>query len=175
MIGLKHKLILPILSIGLLTACGFDDGVRTNQKTIPGEDRHLVKEYDSYRSYTYNNGSVKARDLATRLSNEAERVYNVAEAVAIVEGKDIILALSTKTDPIEPSDEVVKRVRQRLMNKEPGLTAYNLYITTDQELSTRIAKTNNNLANRNTPGYPSDASEPDFAQILRDVRTSLAP
>lgn len=175
MIGLKQKLILPILSIGLLSACGVDEGVRTNQKTIPNEDRYLVQEYDSYRSYTYDNSTVKAKDLATRLSNEAERVYNVAEAVAIVEGNDIVLAISTKADPIVPPDEVVNRVRQRLMNKEPGLSAYNLYITTDQGLSTRIAQTNNNIANQNTPGFPNDDSEPDFAQILRDVRTSLAP
>ncbi|RXT02311.1 YhcN/YlaJ family sporulation lipoprotein [Ammoniphilus sp. CFH 90114] len=172
---IRIKLILPILAIGVLSACGFDDGVRTNQRTIPGEDRYIVREYDSNRAYIYDQSTVKAKNLATRLSNEAERVHNVREAIAIVEGKDIIMAVSTKPDPIDPPDKVVKRIRQRLKAKEPGLTGYNLYITTNQELSTQIARVNNNMANYSTPGYPIDVSEPDFAQILRDVRTALGP
>lgn len=172
---LKHKYILPVIAVGLLSACAVDNEARTNQRTIPSDDRYLVREYSSDRAYTYDQGQVKAKDLAVRLSNEAERVHNVAEAVTIIEGNDIIMALATKGDSLDPSDEVVKKVRQRLMNKEPKLSGYNLYITTDQSLATRISKVNNNMANRGTPGYPVDISEPGFAQILRDIQTSLLP
>ncbi|WP_134701569.1 YhcN/YlaJ family sporulation lipoprotein [Ammoniphilus sp. YIM 78166] len=170
-----NKFIVPILAIGILSACGFGDGARTNRAAPPPDDRYLVREYRSDRAYNLSQGQVKAQNLATRLSNEAERVYNVAEAITIVEGHDIIMSIATKGDAYEPADEVVKKVRQRLMSKEPRLAGYNLYITTDQSLGTRISKAHNNMENFSTPGYPIDMTEPNFAQILGDVRASLLP
>lgn len=170
-----NKFIVPILAIGMLSACGFGDGARTNHAAPPSDDGFLVREYRSDRAYNLSPGQVKAKDLATRLSNEAERVYNVSEAIAIVEGRDIIMSLATKGDAYEPAEKVVKRVRQRLMSKEPSLAGYNLYITTDHSLGTRISKVHNNMENHTTPGYPVDMTEPNFAQILNDVRASLLP
>lgn len=165
-------LLASFLALSLITGCGsIQDQAQTNQKTLTESKRYVAKEYDQYRAFMHDQSPIKHPDLAIRLSNEAERVYNVNRAVALVQGNDIIMAIATKPDPLETEQETAKKVRQRLENKEPALSGYNLYITVDQDLHEEVAQVRTNMENQGVPGYSIHQSEPDFNSILQKIQT----
>lgn len=157
-------------SIVILTGCGIENDTQINQKSLTSGDRHSAHEFNQMRAYTFDQGSVKADDLSLRISNEAERVYNVKEAIVVVQGHDVIMSLSTKADPLESPEEIAKKVRTRLKSKEPQLAGYNLYITTEQEMREPILRVNTNMQNQDQAGYPVDHREPQFDQILQQLK-----
>lgn len=163
--------LASFLALTLITGCGgIQDQVQTNQKTVTDSERFGAKEYKPDRAFMFNQSNVKHTDLAVRLSNEAERVFNVYEAFAIVQGNNIIMAIATKTDPLRTDAETVRDVRQRLANKEPSLSRYNLYITVDQDLGKEIRRVRTNSENTNTDGYLIHQSEPQFNSILEKIK-----
>lgn len=162
--------MIAACSMGILSGCGLENDARIHQKLETPGDQHSTHEYNQMRAYTLDHGSVRADDLALRISNEAERVYNVEEAIVIIQGNDVIMSLSTKADPLESPVEIAKKVRTRVESKEPQLAGYNLYITTARQLREDILRINTNMQNQDQPGYPMDPREPQFNQILKQIK-----
>lgn len=160
------------LSLMTMTGCGaLQHQTRTQQSTdSTGSDRYPVKEYDSHREFMYSQiNAVKHPDLAIRLSNEAERVFSVSRAVALIQGQDIIMGITTKTDPVQSQSETLKKVRQRLENKEPTLAGYNLYITGDPILQQEIMKARTFVENSGPDELSKKQSQQHFQDILQRI------
>jgi len=171
-------ILASFLALSLMAGCGgvqVQDHTQTQQNTTgTGSDRYLVKEYDTHRAYMYsqNNNTVQHPDLAIRLSNEAERVFNVSRAVTIINGRDIIMGITTKADPLHPHSETIKKVRQRLENKEPTLNSYNLHITGDPIMQQEIMKARTFLENAGPDDYSKKQSKQHFYSILHKMDKS---
>jgi len=150
---------------------GVQDQAQTQQNTTgTGSDRYLVKEYDTHRAYMYGqNKTVGHEDLGIRLSNEAERVFSVSRAVTLIHGRDIIMGITTKPDPVQSHSETIKKVRQRLENKEPTLNGYNLHITGDPIIQQEIMKARIFLENAGPDEYSRQQSKQHFQTILKRI------
>lgn len=167
--------MLASCSITILAGCGWQNDSQMKTKSTTSGDRHSAHEYNQMRAYTFDQGPVRANDLAVRISNEAERVYNVKEAIVVIQGRDVIMSLFTKADPLETPEETAHKVRTRLRSKEPDLAGYNLYITTDHDMREPILRLNTNLQNQDQEGYPIDDREPQFDQILQQLKRQSNP
>lgn len=167
-------LLASFLALSLMAGCGVQDHAQTQQNsTGTGSDRYLVKDYDTHRAYIYGqNNAVAHPDLAIRLSNEAERVFAVTRAVTLINGRDIIMGVTTKADPVQSHSETIKKVRQRIENKEPSLSGYNLHITGDPRLQQEMMKAQTFLENAGPDEYSQLQSKQHFQTILKRVKES---
>lgn len=163
-------MIITSCSISLLTGCGYNNDDQFKQNSLTSGDQHSAHEYNQMRAHAFDRETVRADDMAIRISNEAERVYNVEEAIVVIQGNDVIMSLSTKADPLETPKETAKKVRTRVTSKEPRLAGYNLYITTDREMREDILRVNANMQNQDQAGYPIHHREPKFDQILQKLK-----
>ena len=169
-------MLASFLALSLLAGCGGmqdQDHAQTKQRTTRTDsDKYVAKEYNQHRAYSLSQNGIQHPDLAIRLSNEAERVYNVDQAVALVHGRDIIMGITTKPDPIQPHHKTLKRVRQRLESKEPSLAGYNLHFTNNPRLLGEIMQARVFLENSVPDKTAQQQSEQHFRSILGRIQHS---
>lgn len=145
-------------------------------------NRYDVNNYDGVRPYAanYNNAArpYALRDnqrIAERVADVAEDVPGVSRATAIVYGNDIVIGIDQRKQKDVRALE--QKVRHMVQSKEPG---YNVHVTSDDKIHTRIRSVytnmNNNNTNRITAGHPIRDLGNDVAYIIRDIgRTVTAP
>lgn len=200
-------LLVPTLVLGALSACGYNDNNGTRTNTYNGTrayttDRYDVNNYNGVRPYAtnnyngvrpyttdnyngvrpyttdYNNGTrtnaVNQR-VAKRVANVVEDVPGVSRATAIVYGNDIVVGIDGNNR--KDTRALERKVHRVVTTAEPG---YNVHVTSDNNLHTRIRSAyttmNNNNTNTVTPGRPVRDLGTDVTNIIRDIgRTVTAP
>jgi YhcN/YlaJ family sporulation lipoprotein len=182
--NVTKMLLISALTIGGLSACGYNKGTRTNvydgarPYTTDGTKSYItdgVKPYsttDGTRPYGTTNYNAE-KIVADRVVNEAMTVNGVTKASAVVRGNDIAIGIDGKSGT--DSKTLENQVYNTVKNKETG---YNIYVTSDPTIYTRIRTLYTNMTNPNTltPGHPVRDFTRDIGDLIRDIgRTVTAP
>jgi hypothetical protein len=110
--------------------------------------------------------------VANRAANEAMNVAGVARATAVANGNNLVVGIDVKSGM--NTRDVEQRVLRTVKAKETG---YNVHVTADANINTRIRNVYNSMTNPTaTPGHPVRDLGRDVGSIIRDIgRTVTAP
>jgi spore cortex protein len=100
-------------------------------------------------------------------------VNGVTKASAVVRGNDIVIGIEGKSGADLKTLE--KQVHDIVKSKEAG---YNVHVTSDPKMNTRIRTVYTTMTNPNTltPGHPVRDFGRDIGDMIRDIgRTVTAP
>nr|WP_262985695.1 YhcN/YlaJ family sporulation lipoprotein [Paenibacillus sp. PL91] len=101
---------------------------------------------------------------AGQLENRAEMVNGVEEATVIVNNKDAIVGIDV--DNTGKKAIIEKQVYAALKGQYP---AYNIHVTSDQNMHQKIKSMNVNLTN----GHPIKTLANDVSTMIRDISNAV--
>jgi hypothetical protein len=116
-------------------------------------------EYTGERDVTMENDIRSAQQVASRASAAAEKVSGVDRAISVVQGMDIVVGIDTKNQ--ENLRAIEQKVQRTISRNEQG---YNVYVTTDPEISERIQTLFTNMNNVKTSFVT-----PGISDIIFDI------
>lgn len=116
-------------------------------------------EYSGEHDTSMDNDIRSAQKVASRASEAAEKVSGVDRAISIVQGMDIVVGIDTKNR--ENLRIIEQKVQRAISRNQQG---YNVYVTTDPEISERIQTLFTNMNNVKTSFVT-----PGISEIIYDI------
>lgn len=105
--------------------------------------------------HTSNTNDIRsAQQVASRVTEAAEKVPGVARATSIVQGMDIVIGIDANNQADRKALE--RRVKQAISRSEQG---YNVYVTADENIHSRIRTLFTNMNNVKTSRVTSGIGE----------------
>lgn len=114
------------------------------------------------------------RDISQKIEKHVSSIQGVDRATVVVYGKDVIVGLNAKGGG--NTNALTNKVRKAVQDVQPG---YNVHVTTDNNLNTRIRTLNTDLTPAGlTPmdGRPVQDFANDVGELITDMgRAITAP
>jgi hypothetical protein len=164
-------ILIPTLIAGGLTACGYAKS-GTNQGTKTQSSPAAPGTTKSNNTTNINSTDQSDRTVSLRATDIADDVPGVARATAVAHGKDVVVGVDAK--PGTDIKSLEQNVYNTLTKRIPG---YNIHVTTNKNLHTRIQTLSTSLSNKaaNTGQSALNVGK-DIGDIIRDIgRTITAP
>lgn len=116
-------------------------------------------EYTGERNTSMTNDTRSAQQVAARASEAAEKVTGVNRATSVVQGMDIVVGIDTNYRGNVQALEL--KVKRAISRSEQG---YNVYVTSDRQISERIRTLFTNMNNVKTSNVT-----PGIGEIIYDI------
>lgn len=186
--------------VSMLSACGMNDntrqgaGIQTQNSTgqvnrIPSTYNTNTYHYNQYttRSNVYQTRAGFNQQIAERIAQTADSVPGVEKATAVVYRKDVVVGIQTRmnANDVQQKQVIERQVHSAVRSITPS---YNVRVTSDRDMFTRISNMDNTVRNGMRNGTNAITSGPttvtgnlanagnDFTALLRDLgRTVTAP
>jgi hypothetical protein len=179
---MRKKLLMAFIVLVALTGCNNDhdeaaqprigeNNGNVNQDGNEMNTANVSQRYDHPYNHNYNgdysgvqntstaNDIRSAQQVASRATAAAEKVTGVDRAVSVVQGIDIVVGI--EADNLADVRTLEQKVTRAISRSEQG---YNVYVTSDKDISERIRTLFTNMNNVKTSNVSTG-----IGQIIYDI------